>query len=161
MKAQGFFSIVVCFLSALCVVACIPFNPCRGLSKGQGGPSKKQYLPCASAMLDSLGKVDAGLVKLANGDKAGRGEAMDAMADFERDIDLVGGSAKLRQKWSDRDLNEINGHICNAYQVYKIETIGLAVEAFYRLDKSDVSLHNVGAARSEADQARNAYRSAQ
>lgn len=161
MKAKWLFSMLACVAFALLVIACDSVrHPCRGLTKDADGPSKAQYLPCASTMLDDLGKLDAGLVNLANGKKTARSEALDAMSDFQRDINLVGGTSRLRQKWSDRELNEINEHICNAYEVYKIETTALAVDAFYRLDSSEVSLHNVELARGEADQARNAYRSA-
>lgn len=156
MKARWpFLSAFLSLVLPLLLVACekLGGNPCRGLAETQGGPPKATYLPRADAMLQSLGQVDAGLVKAARGDKAGRSEALSAM-------EGAGGKSRLRQSWSDRDMTEPNGHLCNAYEVYKIETTGLAVAAYYRLDRDDVSMQDLRMARGEADRARSVYRSA-
>jgi len=107
-------------------------------------------------MLESMGRLDQGLVKCAAGDEQGREEAIRSMAELRSLIDKVGGLKRLKAPWADSQLTEINTRIFSAYEVYHIETFALSHPV--KKLRGHVSLHNVELARRYADEARSLYR---
>jgi len=148
----------VCAFCTLLIVGCdrLTSNPCSGLSNGEREPAKEKYLPCAAAMLDRMGQIDAGLVKLSEGDEEGRHEALENMAELQSLIKAAGGLNKLRATWADNDLNQLNYNLVSAYEFYQLETFAQG-HPVKRL-RGEVSMHNVETARRGADEARSWYR---
>ena len=147
-----------CAVCSLFLTACgrLTGNPCSGLSYGERGPSREKYLPCAAAMLDRMGQVDAGLVKLSEGDEKGRHEALQSMSELQSLIKAAGGLNKLRATWADNDLNQLNYNLAGAYEFYHLETFAQGHPVKHM--RGEVSLHNVETARRGADEARSWYR---
>jgi hypothetical protein len=104
-----------------------------------------------------MSRLDQGLERAAAGDTQGRNEALRNMVGLRSLIEKAGGLNRLRARWADDRLSEMNTHRCNAYEVYNVEIFALA-HPLKRL-RGNVSRHNVGLARRQADQARIWYRS--
>lgn len=153
------FRVLIVAFCAMCSLlpACsrLKPGPCSHLSTAANGPTKEEYLPCADAILTSMDHLDQALEKASTKDESARQDALLAMSHVRSLIVKAGGVNRLRAHWADDKLNEMNAHICGAYEVYALEMFALA-HPMKKL-RGEVSMHNVGLARKEADQARTCY----
>ncbi len=146
---------IACCGLLLAACGALTGNPCSGLASDERGPTREKYLPCAQAMLEAMSRVDQGLERIADGEADARGAALNSWAELRSLVETAGGFKRLRGPWADSQVTEMNTKFCSAYEVYALEIWALA-NPVKRL-RGEVSRHNVGLARREAEEARRLY----
>jgi len=98
---------------------------CDGLVYTEMGIDTRQYLPCASHILDTMRVLDQHLESYGAGKDASRFDAMGTMTELRKLLEGLGGTVKLRRRWVDAQMTDLNDALCTAYEVYYIEAYGL------------------------------------
>ena len=132
----------------------ISHSPCHGLVYGEGGIAKEKYLPCAEKILNTMANLDRSLEDYGAGNDRGRVEALHQMYDLRRLVAEAGGVKKLRSGWDDPRVRTMNDAMCDAYEVYGLETFSYG-NPWKQL--REYSQHNHNLAKTAAARARLYY----
>lgn len=92
---------------------------CEGLVYTDAGLARRDYLPCAGAMIAALDKTEVQLAAYFGGNKSARGQAVTEIRGLQRLLEKAGGR-KLLERWADQSLNSMNLDIDNAAGNYEL-----------------------------------------
>jgi hypothetical protein len=99
-------------------------SACERLVYTDAGLIRRDYLPCAGAMIAALDKTEAQLAAYFGGDKGARGQAVTELRRLQRLMEKAGGR-KLLERWADESLNSMNVDIDNAAGNYEYSLMPL------------------------------------
>jgi len=104
-------------IASTCISCTAPKTACDGLTYTAYGLGRKEYLPCAGQILDSMNRLRPQLEATVRGDKKARGKAWAEHATLKNLVSKA-GERNLVERWEDEDLNRLNLQIWNAYTSY-------------------------------------------
>jgi hypothetical protein len=92
---------------------------CDNLVYKEEGLTRRDYLPCAGAMIAALDKTEAQLAAYFGGDASARGQAVTELRRLQALMEKAGGR-KMLAHWADESLNSMNVDIDNAAGNYEL-----------------------------------------
>ena len=94
--------------AAACEALAGKTTACDGLVYKKGGPARRDYLPCAGEMVETLDRLAPQIDRMLSGDAQARSEASASGSDLRGLLKKAGG-LNLLERWNDRALTNLNG----------------------------------------------------
>jgi hypothetical protein len=140
--------------AALSIAACArgPERACEG--QDPLSTSRTDYLPCATAIIETMDRLDGLVPKIVAEDRAAEREAGRAMAQLNQLVKSLGDTKGMREGWADPDVRRLNAELADAYSTYYVAFYGVGIP-FNALH--GMSEHNAEMARKSAASARAVY----
>lgn len=110
--------------AALCGCAAGERSVCAGLKYTESGVGRREFVPCATAMVRQLDRAEDAVSIMADRSKPGaernkaQRECLAATAALARQLREAGGSRKLTASWDDTRLNEFSLEAIKAKDYY-------------------------------------------